>query len=90
MSNWPRRPSARWPDAKAEDEFECLQCKDWKPWFCYGRTFHFLFAHAWNEDEYTQWVNFHNDPVASKTHRFAFNFCTEQAVRDSGAYAIQA
>lgn len=89
MPKWPSRPSARWPDAKEEMEFECLECKDWKPWFSYTRTLSFLFCQKVRLNEYEAWLEFHEDPVASQCHRFACDFCTENAVRDSGAWIVQ-
>ena len=86
MPEWPQRPSARWPDAKEEVEFECLKCKDWKPWFCYSDTFSFLFG---QNDEYTEWLAFHEDPDGSQCHRFACDLCTNQALQDSGAWTVQ-
>lgn len=93
MPRWPRRPSARWPDAKAEEEYECLKCKDWKPWFCYHKTFSFLFCFGGSQNVdrkgvYDGWLAFHEDPVASQCHRFACDFCTEKALQDSGVWTI--
>ena len=56
MSGWPRRSSTRWPDAVDEDEYECMACKQWKPWFCYAGMFQLVAP--FKDATHSHWLDF--------------------------------
>ena len=71
MSGWPRRSSTRWPDAVDEDEYECMACKQWKPWFCYAGMFQLVAP--FKDATHSHWLDFQRDDGG---HRFALGGAT--------------
>ena len=63
---------ARRPDAVDEDEYECMACKQWKPWFCYAGMFQLVAP--FKDATHSHWLDFQRDDGG---HRFACDYCVQ-------------